>query len=112
VGQRSASFPVEAKKLFKYKGNVRVGKIMLWKDEMAAVQTYKYARLIKVHKSMEEIVCSADVKYKLPGEERFMMTTRPLHKLIMKVPVKKQKFDVDDDGEDAMDAEDGDGPNH
>jgi hypothetical protein len=52
-----------------------VGDIVLRKDETAAGQTYKYARVIKVHASADGKVRAADVEYKLPGESVFRATT-------------------------------------
>jgi hypothetical protein len=46
----------------------RVGDIVLRKDETAAGQTYKYARIISVHVGSDGRVRSADVEYKVPGE--------------------------------------------
>ncbi len=67
-----------------------MGDIVLRKDETAASQTYKYARVIKVHASADGKVRAADVEYKLPGESVFRMTTRPIHKLVLVVPVEEQ----------------------
>ncbi len=33
---------------------------------------------------------AADIEYKLPGEASFRMTTRPIHKLVMVLPVEEQ----------------------
>ncbi len=63
---------------------------MLRKDETAAGQTYKYAKVTKVHTSADGKVRAADVEYKLPGESVFRMTTRPIHKLVLVVPVEEQ----------------------
>ncbi len=35
-------------------------------------------------------VRSADIEYKIPGESRFRVTTRPIHKLLLVVPVEEQ----------------------
>ncbi len=49
---------------------------MLRKDETAAGQTYKYARVTKVHVSTDDgRVRAADVEYKLPGEAVYRTTT-------------------------------------
>ncbi len=72
------------------KKDVMVGDIVLRKDETAAGQTYKYARVIKVHVSADGRVTSADIEYKLPGETVYHITTRPIHKLVMVVPVEEQ----------------------
>jgi hypothetical protein len=35
-------------------------------------------------------VRSADIKYRLPGETRYCTTTRPIHKLVLIIPVEEQ----------------------
>jgi hypothetical protein len=35
-------------------------------------------------------VRAADVEYKLPGESVFRMTTRPIHKLVLIIPIEEQ----------------------
>jgi hypothetical protein len=72
------------------KKNLKVGDIVLRKDETAAGQTYKYARVTKVHVSTDGRVRAADIGYKLPGEAVFRTTTRPIHKLVMVLPVEEQ----------------------
>jgi hypothetical protein len=72
------------------KKDLKVGDIVLRKDETAAGQTYKYARVTKVHVSTDGRVRAADVEYKLPGEAGFRTTTRPIHKLVMVLPVEEQ----------------------
>jgi hypothetical protein len=52
-----------------------VGDFVLRKDEAAAGQTYKYARVTKVHVSTDGRVRAADVEYKLPGETVYRTTT-------------------------------------
>ncbi len=71
--------------------NVEVGDIVLRKDETAAGQTYKHARVIKVHVGTDGRVRSADIEYRLPGETVYHTTTRPIHKLVMIIPVEEQK---------------------
>ncbi len=63
---------------------------MLRKDETAAGQTYKYAKVVRVHISADGKVRAADIEYKLPGESVFRTTTRPIHKLVLVVPVEEQ----------------------
>jgi hypothetical protein len=65
------------------KRDLKTGDIVLRKDETAAGQTYKYAKVVKVHTSTDVKVRAADVEYKLPGESVFRMTTRPIHKLVL-----------------------------
>ncbi len=72
------------------KRDLKVGDIVLRKDETAAGQTYKYAKVIKVHTSADGRVRAADIEYKLPGESVFRTTTRPIHKLVLVVPVEEQ----------------------
>jgi hypothetical protein len=72
------------------KKDLQVGDIVLRKDETAAGQTYKYARVTKVHVSTDGRVRAADIEYKLPGEASFRTTTRPIHKLVMVLPVEEQ----------------------
>jgi hypothetical protein len=61
------------------KKDLKVGDIVLRKDETAAGQTYKYARVTKVYVSTDGQVRAADIEYKLPGEASFRTTTRPIH---------------------------------
>jgi hypothetical protein len=58
---------VKQQKWFKYKRDTKVGDVVLKKDEMAAGQTYKYARVTKVHVGMDGKVRAADIEYKVPG---------------------------------------------
>jgi hypothetical protein len=70
--------------------DLKIGDIVLRKDETAAGQTYKYAKVVKVHTSTDGKVRAADVEYKLPGESVFRMTTRPIHKLVLIIPIEEQ----------------------
>jgi hypothetical protein len=72
------------------KRDLKVGDIVLRKDETAAGQTYKYAKVVKVHASTDDRVRAADIEYKLPGESVFRITTRPIHKLVLVIPVEEQ----------------------
>jgi hypothetical protein len=80
------------------KRDLRVGDIVLRKDETAAGQTYKYAKVIKVHASSDDKVRAADIEYKLPGESVFRTTTRPIHKLVLVIPVEEQGPEADKTG--------------
>jgi hypothetical protein len=73
------------------KKDIKVGDIMLRKDETGAGQTYKYARVSKVHVSSYGRIRAADVEYKLPGELVYRTTTGPIHKLVMVLPVEEQE---------------------
>jgi hypothetical protein len=75
----------------KDKRDVKVGDIVLRKDETAAGQTYKYARVIKVHIGTDGKVRAADIEYKVPGETRYCTTTRPIHKMVLVIPVEEQR---------------------
>jgi hypothetical protein len=72
------------------KRDLKVGDIVLRKDETAAGQTYKYAKVVRVHVSTDGKVRAADIEYKLPGESVFRMTTRPIHKLVLVIPIEEQ----------------------
>jgi hypothetical protein len=85
-------------KWFKYKRDTKVGDVVLRKDETAG-QTYKYARVTKVHVGTDGKVRAADIEYKVPGEARFRSTTRPIHKLVLIVPVEEQVIEEDEGGE-------------
>ncbi len=74
---------------------LRVGDIVLRKDKTAAGQTYKYAKVVKVHVSSDDKVRAADIEYKLPGESVFRTTTRPIHQLVLVIPVEEQGPAVD-----------------
>jgi hypothetical protein len=94
-------------KWFKYKRDTRVEDVVLRKDETAAGQTYKYARVTKVHVRTDSKVRAADIEYKVPGEARFRSTTRPIHKLVLVVPVEEQVIEEDEGGEVGQDPEAG-----
>jgi hypothetical protein len=72
------------------KKDLKVGDIVLRKDETAAGQTYKYAKVTKVHVSTDGRVRAADIEYKLPGKSVYRTTKRPIHKLVMILPVEEQ----------------------
>ncbi len=59
---------LKQQKWFKYKRDTKVGDVVLRKDEAAAGQTYKYARVTKVHVRTDGKVRAADIEYKVPGE--------------------------------------------
>jgi hypothetical protein len=54
---------------------------------------YKYARVVDVHTGLDGKVRSVDVEYKIPGEFKFWVTTRPIHKLGLEVPVEEQTME-------------------
>jgi uncharacterized membrane protein len=78
---------------------------VLRKDETAASQTYKYAKVTKVHTSADGKVRAVVIEYKLPGESVFRTTTRPIHKLVLVVPVEEQALARDRAGEEGVESE-------
>ncbi len=98
---------LKQQKWFKYKRDAKIGDIVLRKDETAAGQTYKYARVTKVHVGTGGKVRAADIEYKIPGEVRFRSTTRPIHKLVLVVPVEEQIVEEDEGGEGGLELEAG-----
>jgi hypothetical protein len=84
---------LRGKKYFKYKRDAKVGDVVLRKDETASGQTYKYARIMGVHVRVNGKVRLADVEYKIPGETKFRVTMRLIHKLVLVVPVEEQTMD-------------------
>jgi hypothetical protein len=89
-------------KWFKYKRDVKVGDIVLRNDETAAGQTYKYARVTKVHVGTDGKVRAADVEYKVPVEVRFRVTTRPILRLVLIIPVKEQVIEESGEKKEAL----------
>ncbi len=79
---------LKQKKWFKYNGDAKVGDVLLRKDETAAGLTYKYAQFVGMHVGVDGKVRSGDMKYKILGEAKFLVTMRPLHKLVLVVPVE------------------------
>ncbi len=58
-----------------------MGDVVLQKDETAANQTLKYAIIVRMHAETDGKVRSADIEYKIPVENKFRVSTRPIHKL-------------------------------
>ncbi len=56
--------------MFNYKRDAKVGDAVLRKDKTAAGQTYKYARIVGVLAGSDGKVRSADVEYKIPGDNK------------------------------------------
>jgi hypothetical protein len=73
--------------------------MVLRKDETAAGQTYKYARITKVHVGSDGKVRAADIEYKVPGESKFRSTSRPIHKLVLVVLVEEQTMEEEGPGD-------------
>jgi hypothetical protein len=81
---------LKQRKWIKDKRDVKVGDIVFRKNETAASQTFKYARVTKVHVGTDGKVRSVDIEYRLPGETRYRTTTRPIHKMVLIIPVEEQ----------------------
>jgi hypothetical protein len=58
-----------------------------------------------VHTSTDGKVRAADIEYKLPGESVFRTTTRPIHKLVLVVPVEEQAMAGSQEGEEGAEPE-------
>jgi hypothetical protein len=93
LGQEVFPSLLKQKKWYKYKRHARVGDVVLRKDETADGKTYKYARIINVHVGPDGKIRSTDVEYKLPGESKLRVSTRPIHKLVLIVPVEEQTME-------------------
>jgi hypothetical protein len=52
-----------------------------------------------VHIGSDGKVRAADMEYKVPGEVQFRLTTRPIHKLVLVMPVEEQTVEEDEGGE-------------
>jgi hypothetical protein len=91
VQEAKKVFPslLKQKKWYKYKRDARVCDVVLRKDETAAGQTYKYARIVKVRTDTDSKVWSVDVQFTIPGESKFRVSTRLIHKLVLIVPVEE-----------------------
>jgi hypothetical protein len=76
--------------------------------ETATGQTNKYAKIIGVHVGLDGKVRSADAEYKVPRESRFRVTTKPIHKLVLVVPVEEQTMEETEDEQRNGEEADGD----
>jgi hypothetical protein len=88
---------VKQTKWYKNKRDAKVRDVVLRKDKTVTGQTYKYARIISVHVGSDGKVRWADVKYKIPGESKFRVMTRHIHKLVLMVPVEEQTMEEPED---------------
>jgi hypothetical protein len=79
--------------------------MVLRKDETAAGQTHKYARVVKVHVGTDGKVRAADIEYKIPGEVRFCVTTRPIHKMVLVIPMEEQMTECSEEEMEATELE-------
>ncbi len=60
-----------------------------------------------MHVGTDGKVRAVDIEYKIPGEGRFQSTSRPIHKLVLIIPVEEQVIEEDEGGEETMEPESG-----
>jgi hypothetical protein len=66
-----------------------VGDVVLLKDETAAGDTYKLARVVEVFRNAQDArVREVTVAYKNSNEKSFRTSTRPIHKIVLVVPAE------------------------
>jgi Family of unknown function (DUF5641) len=69
--------------------NSQVGDVVLLKDETAAGNTYKLARVVEVFRDEKNgKVRKVSVAYKNVTERVFRVSTRPIHKIVLVVPAE------------------------
>jgi hypothetical protein len=67
----------------------QVGDVVLLKDETAAGDTYKLARVVEVFRNTQDArVREVTVAYKNFNEKSFRTSTRPIHKIVLVVPAE------------------------
>jgi hypothetical protein len=67
----------------------QVGDVVLLKDETAAGNTYKLARVVEVFRNLQDgRVRQVTVAYKNFNEKGFRTSTRPIHKIVLIVPTE------------------------
>jgi hypothetical protein len=67
----------------------QVGDAVLLKDETAAGNTYKLARVVEVFRNLQDgRVRQVTVAYKNFNEKGFRTSTRPIHKIVLVVPAE------------------------
>jgi hypothetical protein len=67
----------------------QVGDVVLLKDETAAGDTYKLARVVEVFRNVQDArVREVTVAYKNFNEKSFRTSTRPIHKIVLVVPAE------------------------
>jgi hypothetical protein len=66
VGKGDIPSAIQAKQVENSTKDVKVGDIVLRKNQMAAGQTYKYALVVRVHEE-DGKARSSYVEYKIPG---------------------------------------------
>jgi hypothetical protein len=68
--------------------DIKVGDVVLLKNESVATCSYKLGRVVKVFPGEDGHVRRAIIAYKNPGESTFRETERPIQKLVLIVPVE------------------------
>jgi hypothetical protein len=67
----------------------QVGDVVLLKDETAASNTYKLARVVEVFRNLQDgRVREVTVAYKNFNKKSFRTSTRPIHKIVLIVPAE------------------------
>jgi hypothetical protein len=54
---------------------------------------YKYSGVVKVNEGTDGKVRLADIQYEVPGENKFRISTRPIHKLVLIIPMEEQTME-------------------
>lgn len=71
--------------------DLRVGDVVLLKDESATTRSYRLGRVTKVFRSeADNFVRSVLVAYKNPGQKKFRLTERPVQRLVLLLPIEEQ----------------------
>ncbi len=91
---------LKQQKWYKYKRDAKVSDVVLRKDETTAGQTYKYARIVNIHFGTDGKVRAADVSYKVHGESKFRVSTRPIHIFVLVVTVEEQTMEEAEEHDD------------
>lgn len=72
--------------------DLRPGDVVLLKDETRAYESYRLAKVDMVHPSAADgRVRRVRVAYKNPGEKDYRYSERPVHKLVLIVPMEEQE---------------------
>ena len=73
------------RRLRKKERDMRIGDVVLMKEETAASEKYRMGRISKVKPGDDGHVRSMEVTYKNPGEAVFRSSWRPIHNLVLLV---------------------------
>lgn len=77
---------VPATKWRKEQPDLKVGDVVLMKEESVAARSYRLGRVVETFPGQDGHVRRAIITYKNPGEAVFRRTERPIHKLVLIVP--------------------------